>query len=89
MLGEVQKKEEARISPHGCTVVQFDLTRKLSNTIQRQQDWMVRMRVDGCAPNGRENIYLSAGCLPTTDDEECKWMLPMNEPRPKPTEMFR
>jgi len=36
-------------SSHGCTVVQFDLTRKLSNTIQRQQDWMVRMRVDGCA----------------------------------------
>lgn len=36
-------------SPHGCTVVQFDLTRKLSNTIQRQQDWMLRMRVDGCA----------------------------------------
>ncbi|XP_017788699.1 PREDICTED: LOW QUALITY PROTEIN: importin subunit beta-1 [Habropoda laboriosa] len=33
-----------------------------------------------------EKIYT---CLPTTDDEECKWMLPMNEPRPKPTEMFR
>lgn len=39
------------------------------------------------AAHGRE-IYLSAGC-PTTDDEECKWMLPMNEPRPKPAEMFR
>jgi len=28
--------------------------------------------------------------MPTTDDEECKWMLPMNESRPseKPTEMI-
>lgn len=44
-------------SSHGCTVVRFDLTRKLSNTIQRQQDWMVRMRVDGCAwdPESRGN----------------------------------
>lgn len=28
--------------------------------------------------------------MPTTDDEECKWMLPMNESKPseKPAEMI-
>lgn len=36
-------------------------------------------------PNGQKIIT----CLPTTDDEECKWMLPMNGPRPKSAEMFR